>query len=379
MNTILSYFAFEELLLLAGVLALFAIEMIYWLRVFGRVAFRRLAAQAVTGERQPVSIILSARNECELLQKTLPLILAQEYPEFEVVVVNDGSEDDTEILLASMQGTNSRLVFRTIVKDEKFRHNKKMALGVGIKAAKYDLLLFIDADCYPSGNQWLQAMQRYFTEKKDIVIGYTRLANTAQWMRADHFMQALHVLGKALLRKAYMGINSNMAYRKPLFFANKGFDMRVTNGLREDIVFVNKTATRSNTAVALGGETTTISTLHYSAGSWMRYRANELRSLALSARGPRYPALGEILFRLLFFAGIVAAATAFWENYIVLLALAAVVVIRSAMQVILFTRAQKRLGEKGLLPILWLWDVCYPFYYLILIFTANFRNKQTWR
>ncbi|MDR3133868.1 MAG: glycosyltransferase [Prevotellaceae bacterium] len=379
MNTIISIFAVEELLLLAAVLALFIIEVIYWLRVFGRVAFRRISAQPVTGEQLPVSIILSARNECELLQKTLPLILEQDYPEFEVVVVNDGSDDDTEILLASMQGAHPRLVFRAIVKDEKFRHNKKMALGVGIKAAKYDLLLFIDADCYPSGNGWLKAMQRYFTEKKDIVIGYTRLPHTARWMRADHFMQALHMLGKALLRKTYMGIHSNLAYRKSLFFSNKGFDMRVTNGLREDIVFINKTATRANTAVSLGGEATTVSTLHYSAGNWLRYRANELRSLDLSAHGPHYPALGETLCRLLFFAGIAGAAAALWNNGMVLLLLAAVLFIRFTLQVVLFIRAQKRLGEKGLLPILLLWDIFYPFYYLSLIFIAKINNKQTWR
>ncbi|MDR0694557.1 MAG: glycosyltransferase [Prevotellaceae bacterium] len=379
MDIILSVFAVEELLLLAAVLVLFVVELVYWLRVFGRVAFQRINIQPVTNGQLPVSIILSARNEYELLQETLPLILTQDYPEFEVVVVNDGSEDDTEILLASMQGAYPRLVFRTIVKDEKFRHNKKMALGVGIKAAKYDLLLFIDADCYPSGNRWLQAMQRYFTERKDIVVGYTRFANTALWIRADHFMQALHVLGKALLRKAYMGMHSNLAYRKPLFFSNKGFDMRVTHGLREDIVFINKTATHMNTAVALGSEATTVSTLHYSAGNWLRYRANELRSLDLSMHGPHYPALGEALFRLLFFAGIVAAAVVLCENYIVLLALAAALVIRFTIQVILFARAQRRLGEKGLLPILWLWDICYPFYYLFLIFIAKFRNKQTWR
>jgi glycosyltransferase involved in cell wall biosynthesis len=378
MNSLLYYFTVEELLLLAAVLVLFVLELTYWLRVFGRVAFQRKNAQPVTGEQQPVSIILSARNEYELLQKTLPLILAQDYPEFEVVVVNDGSDDDTEILLASMQGTNARLVFRTIVKDEKFRHNKKMALGVGVKAAKYDLLLFTDADCYPSGNQWLQSMQRYFTEKKEIVIGYTKLVNTAKWMRADHFIQALHVFGKALLHKAYMGMNSNLAYRKPLFFANKGFDMRVTNGLREDIVFVNKTATRTNTAVATGVETTTVSTLHYSAGSWLRYRANELRSLDLSGRGPHFPALGEAFFRLLFFAGIVTAAVVFKENYLVLLGLVACVLIRFTLQSILFARSQKRLGEKGLLPMLWLWDILYPFYYFLLIFTAKLKYKRTW-
>ncbi|MDR3350267.1 MAG: glycosyltransferase [Prevotellaceae bacterium] len=379
MEIILSVFTLEELLLLAAVLALFVIELVYWLRVFGRVAFSRVNTPPPTGEQLPVSVILSARNECELLQRTLPLILMQDYPEFEVVAVNDGSEDDTETLLASMQGTYPRLVFRTIIKDEKFRHNKKMALGVGIKAAKYDLLLFIDADCYPSGNRWLQTMQRYFTEKKDIVIGYTRLANAAQWIRADHFMQALHMTGKALLRKAYMGIHSNLAYRKSLFFSNKGFDMRVTNGLREDIVFINKTATRTNTAVALGNDAATLSTLHYSAGNWMRRRANELRSLGLSAHGPHYPALGEVLCRLLFFAGIITAAIVLYENYIVLLALAAVLGIRFTLQVILFSRAQKQLGEKGLVPILCLWDIFYPFYYLFLIFVANFRNKPAWR
>jgi glycosyltransferase involved in cell wall biosynthesis len=378
MNFLPSGFTLEELLLVAAVWIFFTIELVYWLRVFGRVAFQRTAVQTVTGMRQPVSIILSARNEYELLQKNLPLILGQDYPEFEVVVVNDGSEDDTEILLASMQGSFPRLVFRTIMKDEKFRHNKKMALGVGVKAAKYDLLLFIDADCYPSGNRWLQTIQQYFTEKKDIVIGYTRLENTAKWMRADHFMQSLHVFGKALLRKAYMGVHSNLAYRRPLFFSNKGFDVRVTNGLREDIVFVNKTATRSNTAAALGSSAATVSTLRYSPGNWIRHRVNELRSLELSARGPHYPALGEALFRLLFFAGIITAAITLWEHYVIILSLAVAVVVRTAGQMILFARAQKRLGEKGLLPMLWLWDIFYPFYYFFLIFIANFKYKQTW-
>ena len=380
MEVILSYFSVEELLLLAAVFVFFLIELYYWIGVFGRVAFQKLRLQPTINEQSPVSIIVAVRNEYEALQKNLSLILAQDYSEFEVIVVNDCSEDDTEILLAAMQREHPNLIIRSIVKDEVYRHNRKMALGIGIKAARYDLLLFTDADCYPSGAQWLRSMQRYFTEKKELVLGYTKLTHTPKWIRVDYFMQSLHYLGKALKYKAYMGHNSNFAYRRELFFENKGFDMRVTENLREDIVLVNKIATRKNTAVALGADSTTISTLRYSAKAWKRRRIVEFSSLNLTKRGPHYPALIEAIVRLLFFAFIAVCAIVFAADYIVLLSLLGVVLVRFILQIIVWRRAQKRFGEKGFLPMLWLWDFISPYYYFHLILSANLkRNPKTWR
>ncbi len=368
-----------EYILLGATLVFFCIELFYWLMVLGRVAIQNLTLQARTDKQPPVSIILSARNEYQMLQENLPLILAQDYPEFEVVVVNDCSEDDSEILLASMQGMHPNLTFRTIVKDDIFRHGKKMPLGVGIKAAKYDLFLFIDADCRPSGNQWLQNMQRYFTPGKDIVIGYTRLDKSPKWIRADRFMQALNFLGKALTGRAYMASNSNLAYRKQLFFDNKGFDVRVTEHLREDVVFVNKTATRENTAVALNAEATTVSSLCYSADEWRRYRLYELDSLALAGRGSRYPGLREAICRVLFFTTLTASTVIFFDKYPVLIMLGTMLAIRFAGVTVVFFRSQKRLGERGLLPVLWLWDMVSPLFYIYLLILANFKRKKTWR
>ena len=379
MDCILSHFSIEELSLLAAVLVFFLLELYYWLFVFGRVGLRKLRLQSMTEQQAPVSIIIAVRNEYEALQKNLSLILEQDYPEFEVIVVNDCSEDDTEILLATMQQKYPNLILRAIEKNGSTRHNKKMALGIGIKAARYELVLFTDADCYPSGSQWLRMMQRYFTDKKELVLGYTKLTDTPKWIRADYFMQSLHYLGKALRGKAYMGLNSNLAYRRDLFFDNKGFDLRVTENLREDIVLVNKIATRKNTGVALGAGSTTISTLRYSSEKWKRRRIKELHSLDITGRGPHYPALTEAIVRLLFFTILAISALVFVTNNIVLLSLLFVFVMRFVLQIIVWKRSQKRLGERRLIPMLWIWDFVSPIYYIYLIFSAKIkRTPKTW-
>jgi glycosyltransferase involved in cell wall biosynthesis len=376
----LAYFSLSEKIVLILALFSFIVQLYYYLCVFGRVAFFRRRARASRGRENeaapPVSVIICARNEEVALGENLHRVLEQEYPEFEVIVVNDCSEDDSEILLASMQGQYPHLVFRTIVKDEVFKHNKKMALGVGIKAARYDLLLFINADCYPSGPHWLRSMAGRFTEKTDVVLGYTRLKNNRRWMRADRLMHALHYLGKALKHKPYMGVGSNLAYRKQLFFEHKGFDIRITGNLREDCVFINKVTTRSNTAVAVSPEAVNVSALRITGERWRRERREEMRSFALCEKGARYPELAEVLYRSIFFVTMTAAFLHFAEHPVMLPLLVGVVCFRLLLQLLVYCRVQRRLGEKGLLFMLLMWDLMFPLPYLWLVLTSGGLHKQ---
>jgi glycosyltransferase involved in cell wall biosynthesis len=379
----LSYFSLSEKIVLILALFAFIAQLYYYMGVFGRVAFfRRRALAPHGGENEdeahtpPVSVIICARNEEVALGQNLHRVLEQDYPEFEVIVVNDCSEDDSEILLASMQEKYPNLVFRTIVKDEVFKHNKKMALGVGIKAARHDLLLFLDADCYPPGPCWLRRMASRFSEKTDVVLGYTRLTNNRRWVRADRLMRALHYLGKALKHKPYMGVGSNLAYRKQLFFDHKGFDIRITGNLREDCVFINKVATRDNTAVAVSPEAVNVSALRITGERWRRERREEIRSFALCEKGSRYPELAETLYRLVFFATMAAAIIRFSEHPVMLPLLAGVVLFRLLLQQLVFFRVQRRLGEKGLLFMLLLWDLIFPLLYPVLISVSKGYRKQ---
>jgi hypothetical protein len=201
--------------------------------------------------------------------------------------------------------------------------------------------------------------------------------NNRRWIRADRLMQALHCFGKALKGKPYMGMGSNLAYHKKLFFDNKGFDIRIIGSLREDYIFINKVSTRCNTAVAALPETVNISALRISGIRWRNERYNEMHSFALCRKGSRYPELAEVLFRLLFFVSAIAGVAFFYAHPIGLSAFAGAVILRGLAQWFVFYRVQRRLNEKGLLCSLFIWDFIFPFVYLILLFTSKTSRKKS--
>ncbi|MCU0407631.1 MAG: glycosyltransferase, partial [Bacteroidales bacterium] len=104
----------------------------------------------------PVSVIICARNEADNLERFLPAVLEQKYSDYEVIVVNDCSEDNSYDVLGTFLEKYPHLKVSTITKDPKFTHNKRFAQFIGIKAAKNDVLLFTDADCYPVSDKWIE-------------------------------------------------------------------------------------------------------------------------------------------------------------------------------------------------------------------------------
>jgi len=129
------------------------IQLFYFWGIFSRFAFHK--KKQIINNKKPISVVICAKNEYTNLKKNLPLILEQDYPNFEVVVVNDCSEDDSNFLLKSFSKTYPHLNVVTITKNINFFKGKKFALAIGIKAAKNELLILTDADCIPKSNQWI--------------------------------------------------------------------------------------------------------------------------------------------------------------------------------------------------------------------------------
>ncbi|MBR2624567.1 MAG: glycosyltransferase, partial [Paludibacteraceae bacterium] len=119
-----------------------------------------------------VSVIICAKNESENLREFLPAVLNQKYNDFEVIVVNDGSTDETEQLLVDLKRQYSNLYSTYVPEDVKVMSSKKLALTIGIKAAHNEIILLTDADCKPVSENWISLMVRNFTDKKDFVLGY---------------------------------------------------------------------------------------------------------------------------------------------------------------------------------------------------------------
>ena len=168
-----------------------------------------------------VSVVICAKNEEQNLRNYLPRILKQDYPEFEVVVVNDSSTDDSEQVLMELAVQHSQLRHTSIPADERLKRGKKLALTIGLKAARYEHVVLTDADCYPVSDLWLKRMASNFSDAHKIVLGYggyerkKGLLNTL--IRYETTFTALQYLGYAIKGLPYMGVGRNLAYQKSLF------------------------------------------------------------------------------------------------------------------------------------------------------------------
>ncbi len=240
--------------ILVGTLLVNSLVLLYYyFGVFSKLAFYK--PQTGKASLAPVSVVIAARNEQENLKTYLPSILEQDYPDFEVIVVNDCSWDESQAWLEEYQKTQPRLRVSQLIEQDKYPTGKKFALTIGIKAAKHDLLLFTDADCQPSSNQWLRNMQSHFVTGTEIVVGFSPYEKKKGllnlFIRFETLLTAQFYLSAVLLKRPFMGVGRNLAYRKDLFFKHKGFASHQHIICGDDDLFVNAAAKSTNVAIEI--------------------------------------------------------------------------------------------------------------------------------
>lgn len=203
----------------------------------------------------PVSVIICAKNEAKNLQTYLPAVLEQKYPQFEVIVVNDDSIDNTESILNNFKKQYPHLQIVPTKGLEKTLNGKKFALTQGINTAKYEHVVLTDADCTPASNLWLQYMAQHFCKGYDIVLGYSPYftANTFlnKCIQFETVYTAIQYLSLAAAGVPYMGVGRNIAYKKSLFLQTKPYQNNAHIASGDDDLFINKVATAENTAIEI--------------------------------------------------------------------------------------------------------------------------------
>lgn len=201
----------------------FCIQVSYYLRC---ILFLIKEKKNTHSEKtEAVSIVICAKNEGQYLQENLPGFLEQEYPNFELIIVNDGSEDDTETIIAQHQLKYPNLRSTKIPLDDKFYHNKKLALSIGIKAAKNEKIVFTNIRSKASSKRWLQKFINSWD--KGVQLGYVNFENKKgflyNFLKFDLLTKSIKDASFASLGKAHSGNGDNLGYKKSEFLANKGF------------------------------------------------------------------------------------------------------------------------------------------------------------
>lgn len=329
----------------------------------------------------PISVIICARNESENLLRNLPAVLNQDYPNFEVIVINDGSTDESEEVLSTLEKTYTNLYHTFTPDGARYISRKKLALTVGIKASKHDWLVFTEACCQPTSNEWLKLMARNFTPRTEIVLGYTGYEEGNGWMQRKYAFYnlffSMRYLGFALSDKTYMGIGSNLAYRKELFFKSKGFSSHLNLQRGDDDLFVNEVATSLNTKVELDAGAITRMEPFERYKSWKEEQVSYIATSRFYKGGQRHLLGLETTTRLLFIATTIAAIIygAVVQQWVVLGVAAFVYLLRFIMQMIVINKTSADLDEKRYYFTLPIFDITLALDSLKFRIYRRFRGK----
>lgn len=324
----------------------------------------------------PVSVIIAAKNEEENLRRFLPEILEQNYPDFEVIVVDDASSDNTEILFEQFKEKYPNFRSSFVPSGTKNISSKKLAITLGIKAAKHDLLLFTDADCYPESNNWIAQMVRNIQSETEFVLGYGAYLKKNTFLNRlityDTLFIAMQYMGMAVAGKPYMGVGRNLAYRKDTFFNMKGFSSNLNILSGDDDLLVNKGSNRKNTTVEISKESITWSEPKEKFIDWYYQKLRHLSSSVKYKRKTKMQLGAEPFTRGLFYVSLILTLVS--GNFITLMAALFLFLMRLTTQLIVVNRTAHLYDERRYYLTLPILDIFLPLVTLFILFFGKKRE-----
>lgn len=363
-------------LLFIGFIAAALAQLAYWLVLYRKIAIFK--NNSTTSHQPAVSVIICAYNEAANLLKNLPPILNQAYKEFEVVVVNDRSTDDTSAILYDLKKQYPHLHIVTLKDFDRQQAGKKYALSQGIKASKYDTLLLTDADCMPVSDEWIASMVAHLDNDKKIVLGYGPMNKENTWVnhfsRYETTITAVQYFSYALAGLPYMGVGRNILYKKELFTKVDGFKKHEHLASGDDDLFINAVATAQNTAINLQP----LSFMYSDAKkTWKKFYRQKSRHLSV---GTYYKPIHKLLL-----GGYSLSLLTFYGLFITLLCLKIsiifvifIFIIRNYVMWHIICRINRKLHVQDLTQLTFILEVMYATYLVVMSFGLLTSNTNRW-
>lgn len=328
-----------------------------------------------------VSVIIAAKNETANLDYLLSKLSEQEFPSFEVILIDDASTDGTLTVMKSFKELHKNGMFdvNIISIDPENSNGKKAALTKGIEAAKFEHILLTDADCQTNSKLWIRHMSNCFTKNVSLVLGYGAYEKRKnsflnKLIRFETMLTALQYFSYAINGNAYMGVGRNLAYKKSTFLAAGGFDkhMHVRSG--DDDLFVSQVANSENVSICDHQDSFTVSKAHIRFSAWIRQKRRHISTASHYKKTTKLMLglfyLSQFSFYLLI---ILALITRTHLTYIFPL-----ISVRFFVWYVTINRASVRLHEKDLTAFGPLYEISIIFIQLYLFFKNIISPPKYW-
>lgn len=364
-----------DLILCIGAVIFFSVGWFYFFQYFSAVNHTNQAADT---QLPPVSIIIAARNSVLKLEDHLPHWLNQDYPQFEVVIIDDRSGDETAYFLVKTAEREPLLKYVLLDPEVIKNGGKKLALTLGFKKAKYNHFLLTDADCVPNSDQWLRSMAAGFTSKKDIILGVspvkTKKSFLGRLVQYENMLTALQFLGMAIKGKPYMGVGRNLAYTRSIYDSVGGFSKHHHLPAGDDDLFVQEASNATNTAICIDPKSYVNTN---GPANWKDYWKQKMRHLWI---GKQYRSdvknqlawlpISQLLFWTITILWFAFGSNWLWPIFPIL--------VKIIPEWVIFAKKGKLLNMPLANPYYPLFNFFYSFWYLVISINAFFKRKIVW-
>lgn len=352
------------------------VQLLFLVFVYSRLAFHKDKSSSTA--TPPVTIVIAARNEADNLFKNLPFILDQDYPNYEVIVVNHQSMDESKYILDAFEREFPNMRVINVERSQHMKYGKKLPLTIGIKGAKYEHLLFTDADCNPASNQWLKSMSSHFSAKHEIVLGYGPYKKKKGFLnkiiRFDTAWIAMNYFSFAKAKLPYMGIGRNMAYTKNVFNTVSGFKSHYALSSGDDDLFIQEAAKKGNYTINIDPDSFCYSTAPKSWNSWMRQKSRHYTTTE------RYKVIKKLLlgiYPLSLLLMLISFVTLLFNSNFIWLSLAVFGFIL-AIKWLILGKALKKLNETKYIAFVPILDIAYAILAPSMYYSIDKKDKNKW-
>jgi biofilm PGA synthesis N-glycosyltransferase PgaC len=321
----------------------------------------------------PVSVIVCFKNEAHNLNPLLSFLTTQDYPNYEIVLVNDHSNDPFNPVIAAFKDSRIKLFH---LPDS--AHGKKKAQDYGINQAAHEIVCVTDADCTGS-TQWIRKMVTPLIEK-DICLGYAPLTyqrgTPSQFAIFESWIAAVQFISYAAAGMPYMGVGRNMAFKKKLFRDIGGHTAHLDLASGDDDLFVNAVANGSNTTIQLDQESFIWSP---SKASWTSFLHQKSRHLTTSVRYQfRHQVLLSIfaISQMGFYLVPIISILFFPDTFLWIIITWACV---SSLKYVFATRIDRLLPCRNLPVLFPLMDIMLAIYYMFMPLYMALKRNTSWK
>jgi cellulose synthase/poly-beta-1,6-N-acetylglucosamine synthase-like glycosyltransferase len=168
------------------------------------------------------SIIVICRNEAKNLPDLFNCLNKIDYPLYEIILVDDASQDDTLKMIKEFSSHNRKAKYIHLQTKSEILKGKKAGLQAAAEITKYEFLLFLDADCLPPAN-WLHSMNKFTDKETGMVIGYSPEIGVSSFRYYTRMMSAAIYAVTAGMGIPFSCSGGNLAVNKKAFFAVDGY------------------------------------------------------------------------------------------------------------------------------------------------------------